>query len=1582
VTITGWTPVFAANGTTVIGATFDYSVTLLNNTTAHPAAGEDSVFDSFTVVVTDTDGSDANASLDVRIIDDVPVANADTDSVTEDGPLVADGNVLTGSGGTDANTDDGVGDVFGADGAAVSAVAFGATTGTLGSPLAGAYGTLTLSADGSYSYTLDNTNPLVQALAVGDSLTEVFSYTITDGDGDSATTTLTITINGADDGVVINGLDVDGGEVVVDEDDLADGSSPDAAALTRTGSFTIDSPDGLASVTIGGVTVFENGAFVPGQTIDTAAGLLTITGFTPVTIAGGTVIGGTISYSYLLEDNTAHPDGDGENSVFDSFTVVVTDTDGSDANASLDVRIIDDVPVANADTDSVTEDGPLVADGNVLTGSGGTDANTDDGVGDVFGADGAAVSAVAFGATTGTLGSPLAGAYGTLTLSADGSYSYTLDNTNPLVQALAVGDSLTEVFSYTITDGDGDSATTTLTITINGADDGVVINGLDVDGGEVVVDEDDLADGSSPDAAALTRTGSFTIDSPDGLASVTIGGVTVFENGAFVPGQTIDTAAGLLTITGFTPVTIAGGTVIGGTISYSYLLEDNTAHPDGDGENSVFDSFTVVVTDTDGSDDTASLDVRIIDDVPLAIGGISTGTVDEDGLPGGIPGGIGDVPGEALTATGSAAGLFNFGADGQGSFGFISSAQVQAALEAQSLSSGGIDLAYDVTGNTITATQGVGGADIFSFTLDADTGSWTFTLSGPLDHAPGGDENDLTIQFGGLIQATDGDGDVAVSTGVVAVTIDDDTPVAVVPAAASMANIMGALGVFSLDTVNGNVDDNLGADGRGGVVFTSATITALAGQSLTSGLAPITYSLSGDGRTLFANKSTDGTEVFRITLEPSGAEDQYVVQISQPIDSITNIDFNDAGLDFVGGNGSWAGFTQPGDNDSRDLLLTPVGGGTVNTNANEGGIAGGNSVGSGEAMRVDYVIDLVGNPVPGGDFNDGDDTQNFDGHYTVNGASALFTAINNASTVRISAFDDNDSGTVRNVGDGLPDPITSIAISFNGQTNTISASGAITIGGRLFTVTFNNGVVDVAGVGDNTRIAAFTADGFNSIEWGWVGGNTFKIGDFGASVATDTPVSFFVPVSVIDGDGDIVSSVNLDVTVNPVSPMLALDLDGDGVEFVGTEAGVAFDLDGDGIAEATAWVGANDGILVRDANGNNQVDGAAEIVFGNNMQDALAALSAFDTAGIAGALDPADPIWASLRVWQDANQNGVVDNGELLTLPSLGITSIATSDDNIRSSEANGEVVVQGTATFTANGTGTLAAGTYDLANALVDPIQDAGAASGEASAVGVATLPFAIHDQSSSNTVSSAIEQRLAASTVNYAALAGMLVGLPVSAAAQVDIDHSLGTRLASDPAIQMVSDSLALAGGSGLADFGVDALLGGDGTAVASVSSAGSRSTLDAATQFGSNPLEFSGEVVDAAPLQLSTIEHEPLATEVFAEGPGASDHGMMEALLLLGGEQAALPGDIDPNLAGLLGEGLAQQTLSDALGGSFVDLVIDQFVDSGSNDNITHEAVNTDHLVSLLSADLSGPTLASVSVPDTSMVDEAAQLALMHG
>ena len=40
-------------------------------------------------------------------------------------------------------------------------------------------------------------------------------------------------------------------------------------------------------------------------------------------------------------------------------------------------------------------------------------------------------------------------------------------------------------------------------------------------------------------------------------------------------------------------------------------------------------------------------------------------------------------------------------------------------------------------------------------------------------------ENDLTIQFGGLVQATDRDGDTVTATGTVSVVVDDDTPIAV-----------------------------------------------------------------------------------------------------------------------------------------------------------------------------------------------------------------------------------------------------------------------------------------------------------------------------------------------------------------------------------------------------------------------------------------------------------------------------------------------------------------------------------------------------------------------------------------------------------------------------------------------------------------------------------------------------------------------------------------------------------------------------------------------------------------------------------
>ncbi|MCY1321477.1 VCBS repeat protein [compost metagenome] len=452
------------------------TATLNDNYASHPAVNADDLasLGSVKVIASDTDGDTAEGTVNVSVSDDVPLAAADADSVSEDGVLVADGNVLAGSGGTDANGTDGVKDVAGADGASVTSVSFGGAAGSVGGSTAGQYGTLVLNADGSYTYTLNNAHGAVQGLAANQTLTETFSYEITDGDGDTSPTTLTITINGADDGVSVNGLAA-GAEETVYEKNLADGSSPDAAALTQTGSFSVTTPDGLSGLTVNGTAVVTGGTFAVGTTVDTALGLLTITGYTPTTV-NGVVTGATFTYSYLLQDNsTAHASAGTDGGVFDNFTVAVTDEDGSTNSATLNVEIIDDVPLAAADADSVSEDGVLVADGNVLAGSGGTDANGTDGVKDVAGADGASVTSVSFGLTAGTVGGSTAGKYGTLLLNADGSYTYTLNNAHVAVQGLDTGETLTEAFSYQITDGDGDTSTTTVTITINGANDAPVV---------------------------------------------------------------------------------------------------------------------------------------------------------------------------------------------------------------------------------------------------------------------------------------------------------------------------------------------------------------------------------------------------------------------------------------------------------------------------------------------------------------------------------------------------------------------------------------------------------------------------------------------------------------------------------------------------------------------------------------------------------------------------------------------------------------------------------------------------------------------------------------------------------------------------------------------------------------------------------------------------------------------------------------------------------------------------------------------------------------------------------------------------
>jgi VCBS repeat-containing protein len=129
-----------------------------------------------------------------------PTAVADTGDATEKGGVAsgtggspASGNVLTN------DTDPDAGDTK-----TVTAVSFGTTAGTLGSALAGAHGSIVLSAAGAFTYTVNETDAAVQALRLStNTITDVFNYTMRDTAGATSSTTLTVTIHGANDAPVL-----------------------------------------------------------------------------------------------------------------------------------------------------------------------------------------------------------------------------------------------------------------------------------------------------------------------------------------------------------------------------------------------------------------------------------------------------------------------------------------------------------------------------------------------------------------------------------------------------------------------------------------------------------------------------------------------------------------------------------------------------------------------------------------------------------------------------------------------------------------------------------------------------------------------------------------------------------------------------------------------------------------------------------------------------------------------------------------------------------------------------------------------------------------------------------------------------------------------------------------------------------------------------------------------------------------------------------------------------------------------------------------------------------------------------------
>ena len=268
---------------------------------------------------------------------------------------------------------------------------------------------------------------------------------------------MVITISGANDAPIAT----DDNSIAIE----AGGVSNGTAGNNPTGNVLTNDTDvdGGDSKTVTGVVVGSQ---------STASGNV---GSAIVGTYGSITINSAGAFTYIVDNSnsTIQALRNSSHTVQDVFTYTMVDAAGlaSTAHVTLTIQGANDAPNASNDQTIAVEAGGtsngtagVNPSGNVLSND--TDIDTGDTktvVGVIAGTSPSATGSVAVN---------VAGSYGTVTIQGDGSYSYAVDNSNAIVQALRnSSQTLTDYFTYTMEDAAGLKSTATLSITIQGAND-------------------------------------------------------------------------------------------------------------------------------------------------------------------------------------------------------------------------------------------------------------------------------------------------------------------------------------------------------------------------------------------------------------------------------------------------------------------------------------------------------------------------------------------------------------------------------------------------------------------------------------------------------------------------------------------------------------------------------------------------------------------------------------------------------------------------------------------------------------------------------------------------------------------------------------------------------------------------------------------------------------------------------------------------------------------------------------------------------------------------------------------------------